>query len=127
MKVLHLDTNLLIALLDSTHPHAKIAETCVKSDWSLGCSSLAWMKIHSKPIPKNCTQYLHEILTAGIHSFGLSEAERSGEWFHKTGHSKKLRFDCAIAASAFQAGASLATANTANFQSFRSLGLQLFF
>lgn len=123
--MIHLDTNLLIALLDESHPHAAIAEHLISRKEPLGCSSLAWMELHSKQIPRSSSLLLIEILSGGIAPFTMQEAELSGELFQKTGNLRRLRFDCAIAASALKQNCKLATANTKDFQYFVPWGLQL--
>lgn len=123
--MIHLDTNLLIALLDSSHPHASFAEQLLTKNQPLGCSSLAWMELYSKPVSSQQMELLSEILSGGIFSFDSHQAQISGEWFQKSGCTRKLRFDCGIAAAAFHAQASLATANPDDFQPFIPFGLKI--
>jgi len=123
--MIHLDTNLLIALLDSSHLHAALVESLLSTGEPLGCSSLAWMEIHSKPISLSSSDLLREVLRGGITPFTSQEAEIAGQWFQNTGGKRQLRFDCCIAAAAMTQGAKLATANKKDFELFLTWGLEL--
>jgi predicted nucleic acid-binding protein len=54
-----------------------------------------------------------------------AHAARAADLFTRTGRSRRLKFDCLIAAAAMVAGADFATRNVADFRLFVPHGLVL--
>ena len=123
--MIHLDANLLIALVKPSDGHHPAAARVVSLAAPLGSSSIAWMELFSKPVHPGDKAALQAILSAGIHPFDETCADLAGELYHRTGSKRRTRLDTMIAASAILAGAELATVNPADFAPFVPHGLKL--
>ncbi len=124
--MIHLDANLLIALIKRTDIHHATAARVIARSGPFGSSSVAWMEFHSKPVHSRDEAALQSILTAGILPFDEKTAALAGQLFHFTGSQRRTRLDSMIAATAILAGAELATVNPEDFQPFVPHGLKLF-
>ncbi len=103
--MIHLDANLLIAIVRPTDFHYARGRRVISGPGPFGCSAVAWMEFHSKPVhPRDIT------VTQSILS---------------TGSKRRTRLDTMIAASAILAGAELATTNRDDFSVFIPHGLRL--
>lgn len=123
--MIHLDTNLLIAVVNPSDLHHETATSLIRRSGTAGCSSVAWMEFRSKPSHPNDIAILRAILSAGILAFNESTADLAGDLYHLTGSVRRTRLDAMIAATAILAGAELATVNPADFAPFVSHGLNL--
>ena len=124
--MIHLDANLLIALVKpSDVHHANAARLVSPASATLGCSSIAWMEFQSKPVHPADQAALQAILAAGVHPFDKACADPAGELYHLTGSNLRTRLNTIIAASAIPAGADFATINPADFAPFVPHGLKL--
>jgi len=123
--VIHLDANLLIALLKDSDTHRGTAKRVLEEIAPIGCSSVAWMELHSRPVHRRDTAALKTILHGGIFPFDEAAASLAGELFSLTGSNRRTRLDTMIAATAILAGAELATVNADDFAAFVPHGLVL--
>jgi len=124
--VIHLDANFLI---DGVV--ARTSESDDIIDWLsegevIACSSIVWLEFLNGPVVADHGRVARErFLIGGILPFDEKQAALAARFFNLTGRRRSLKFDCLIAAAAVASGARLATRNTADFQPFISLGLQL--
>ncbi len=123
--MIHLDANLLIAIIKISDPHHPTAGRIIAGPGPFGCSSIAWMELHSKPVHPRDTAALKTLLNAGISPLDEASASLAGEIYHRTGSNRRTRLDAIIAAIAIHAGAELATVNVGDFEPFRPHGLKL--
>lgn len=123
--MIHLDANLLVALVKQHDAHHPTAARVIAELGPFGCSAVAWMEFHSKPVHSDDKAALEAILSGGIVPFDETTAALAGEIFHLTGSKRRTRLDSMIAATAIRAGATLATTNPADFEPFLPHGLQL--
>ena len=124
--MIHLDANLLIALIKKQDVHHATAVRLFSTAGApLGCSSIAWMEFQSKPVHPADTAALLGILSAGVSPFDEGCAGLAGKLYHLTSSHRRHRLDTMIAASAILTGADLATVNAADFAPFVPHGLNL--
>jgi len=123
--MIHLDANLLIAMVKPFDLHHAAARAIVAKNHSFSTSSVAWMEFHSRPVDPTHTRALHRILSGGILPFDEPIAALAGELFFRTGAKRRTRLDTMIAATAIHARAKLATVNPDDFEPFLPLGLKL--
>ncbi|MCX6878609.1 MAG: PIN domain-containing protein [Verrucomicrobia bacterium] len=106
--MIHLDANLLIALVKQNDAHHPLAARAITGSGPFGCSSVAWMEFRSKPVHPHDQAALEAILAGGIVPFDEATAALAGAIFHLTGAHRRTRLDTMIAATAIHAGAALA-------------------
>ena len=123
--MIHLDTNLLIAAIDGSHPHHSQARFALCTGRPPSAAAVAWTELLSKPVPQIRLNALSAMLGARILPFARAEAELAAQLFQITGVKRAQRMDTMIAATAILAGAELATVNTADFVHFVPCGLKL--
>lgn len=123
--MIHLDANLLIALIKKFDVHHSTACRVIAGNGPFGCSSVAWMELHSKPVHPRDTAALKNLLNAGISPLDEACAALSGEIYHLTGSKRRTRLDTIIAATAILTGSELATVNAGDFAPFVPHGLKL--
>lgn len=123
--MIHLDANLLIALVKRNDAFQPMAALVIARSGPFGSSSIAWMEFLSKPVHSDDKTALEAILTGGIIPFDAETAALAGKIFHLTGSKRRTRLDTMIAATAILAGAELATTNSEDFQPFVPHGLKL--
>jgi predicted nucleic acid-binding protein len=123
--MIHLDANLLIALIKTQDVHHAAAARLVAQPGPFGTSSVAWMEFRSKPVHATEKAALQTILNAGIIPFDSASADIAGELYRQTGSNKRTRLDTMIAAGAILVGAKLATVNLDDFAPFVPHGLKL--
>lgn len=123
--MIHLDANLVIALVNPADWHHDSASALTQRSGPFGCSSVAWTEFHSKPSHPNDAAILRAILAGGIVPFDEATAELAGHLYHLTGSKRRTRLDTMIAATAILAGAELATVNPDDFAPFVSHGLKV--
>jgi predicted nucleic acid-binding protein len=123
--VIHLDTNVLIAGVQ-----AGTAENTALRGWlaageKMAVSSLVWMEFVTGPLDQSSATAARFLIEGRIVPVGGIEAELAAELYNLIGRRRALRIDCLIAATAVNAGARLATRNTADFRLFVGRGLVL--
>ncbi len=123
--MIHLDASLLIALIKKSDVHHPAAARVIGGPGPFGCSSVAWMELHSKPVHPRDTAALKSLLNAGISPLDEACATLAAEMYHRTGSKRRTRLDTIIAATAILTGAELATVNAGDFGPFVPHGLKL--
>jgi predicted nucleic acid-binding protein len=123
--MIHLDASLLVALIKKSDVHHATAGRAIAGPGPFGCSSIAWMELHSKPVHPRDTAALKALLNAGISPLDEASAALAGEIYHRTGSNRRTRLDTIIAATAILTGAELATVNAGDFEPFVPHGLKL--
>ena len=123
--MIHLDANLLIAIVRPTDFHYTQGHRVISGLGPFGCSAVAWMEFHSKPVHPRDIAVTQSILSAGITPFDEATAALAAELYYRTGSKRRTRLDTMIAASAILAGAELATTNRDDFATFIPHGLKL--
>lgn len=124
--MIHLDTNLLIAMVKINDAHHATASRLATGSDTLFASSIAWMEFSSRPVQPAIAMALQGMLRGGIIPFDENSASLAGELFHLTGSKRRTRIDTMIAATAILTGAQLATANPQDFTPFLPHGLKLY-
>lgn len=124
--MIHLDTNLLIALTDAADPHREAALGLMQGGISAAVSSLAWWEFECGPVTSEGLLLVRRLLPGGIIPFEESHAREAARLFNAAGRARRLKFDSLIAATAILSGAELATANPEDFRPFVLHGLKLF-
>lgn len=122
--MIHLDTNVLIALpLLAKQRHA-LARRISKGE-PVATSSLAWFEYVCGPVA-DAEQYLVRAAIGGqILDVDEAIADRAAALFNHAGRKRSLRTDSLIAATAILAGAELASFNAQDFAPFTAHGLTL--
>lgn len=123
--MIHLDSNLLIALADAADPHRLAALRLMESLPQAAVSSLAWWEFECGPVTVEGLAIVRIMLPGGIIALGPAEAAEAARLFNAVGRARRHKFDSLIAATAILAGASLATVNRSDFLSFVPHGLKL--
>jgi predicted nucleic acid-binding protein len=123
--MVHLDTNLLVALIRIDDSHHRTALRVVTGVGPFATSAVAWTEFRSKPDEPTDVAAAKGILSGGIIPFDEAAASLAGKLFHLTGSKRRTRLDTMIAATAILSGAELATTNPADFEPFVPHGLNL--
>lgn len=123
--MIHLDSNLLIALADAADPHRQSALKLMQSLPLAAVSSLAWWEFECGPVSAEGIAIVRLMLPGGILPFTEIQSREAARLFNAAGRARRLKFDSLIAATAILTGAELATVNSSEFQPFVPHGLKL--
>jgi predicted nucleic acid-binding protein len=123
--MIQFDTNVLIALSDTTDAHYQKALQVLSLQARFSASAIAWTEYRSRPLTTSLQQAVRAILRAGIEPFTEEMAALSGNFIHLLKPKRIHRLDTMIAASAIMSGASLATFSQEDFQIFVPHGLKI--
>ncbi len=123
--MIHLDSNLLIALSDAGDPHREAALKLMLSFPQAAVSSVAWWEFECGPVSSEGIRILHRTLAGGVIPFEEAHAKEAARLFNAVGRSRRFKFDSLIAATAILSNAELATVNEADFLPFVPYGLKL--
>lgn len=123
--MIHLDSNLLIALADAADPHRETALRLMRRVPQAAVSSMAWWEFECGPVSPEGLAIVRLTLAGGIVPFGEAHAKEAARLYNAVGRSRRFKFDSLIAATAILAKAELATVNGADFESFVPHGLKL--
>lgn len=122
--MIHLDSNVLVALADLTHDNHPFIQR-IKSREPAVASALAWFEFCCGPLTEQHLQLARAVLAGRVTEINGSIAERAAMLFNVCGRKRSLRTDCLIAATAVLADAELATFNASDFEPFTPYGLKL--
>jgi predicted nucleic acid-binding protein len=123
-EIIHLDTNILIFGLEPHHAlRARISRW--RRGSALAVSSMAWAEFLCGPVTAASVRNWDRVLDGAIVSIDRNIAERASVLFNATGRRTRSLPDCIIAATAILHGARLATLNRADFERFKTHGLEL--
>lgn len=123
--MIHLDSNMLIALADVSDPHRARVMRLMQTLPHAAASSLAWWEFECGPVSAEGLALVRLMLPGGIIPFELSHAAEAARLFNEAGRARRYKFDSLIAATAILTGAELATVNPGDFAVFTNHGLKL--
>ena len=122
--MIHLDTSFLIRALVRDSVESRRLRTWIARREPFGISAIAWAEFLCGPVTSSVVEDAADLLGEPSPLVGL-DATLSAYLFNQTGRRRRTLPDCMIAATAINAGASLATANRADLERFAPLGLAL--
>lgn len=120
----HLDTGFLIRALAVQSAESALLDAWLKARRPLAVSAAAWAEFLCGPVSAAVVQVASDIVGGPI-PFGEREAVVAAECFNAGGRRRGIMVDCMIAATAIMSGATLATANVADFRRFVPHGLRI--
>lgn len=123
-EVIHLDTSFLIRALQGSEPEEKRLAGWLRAEISVAMSTIAWAEFLCGPVDRAQLALAQQVVPTRV-ALGDHEASLAAELFNRSGRRRGLMIDCMIAATAIEAGASLATANVEDFLRFAPSGLIL--
>jgi predicted nucleic acid-binding protein len=122
--VIHLDTSFLIRSLLRETEESRHFEQWLRRDDAVRISALVWAEFLCGPIQTSDAQDAAELLGEPLALTGL-DATLGAHFFNLSARRRGSLADCLIAASAVNAGASLATSDLDHFSRFRPYGLTM--
>jgi predicted nucleic acid-binding protein len=90
----------------------------------LGISAIAWAEFLCGPVEESAIALAGRLVGEPV-AFGSAEAALAAHLFNETGRRRGSLADCMIAATAIEAGASLATGNPRDFDRLGRAGLEI--
>lgn len=121
---LHLDASFLIRALDPRSAEASTLRGWLEQGRALAISALAWGEFLCGPLGPE-EEVLAKRVVRSYVPIGVGEATEAARLFNQTGRRRGSFQDCLIAATAIGANAPLATADRADFERYRPMGLAL--
>ena len=122
--MIHLDTSFLIRALNPGSAEDRKLRGWIEGGQPLAMSAVAWAELLCGPLAPSEMESVAEFV--GQHrDFTPEQAVMAARLFNESGRRRGSLVDCMIAASALADGASLATANEADFRRFKTSGLEL--
>jgi predicted nucleic acid-binding protein len=125
MRLLHLDTNALIALADPAGSVVREVRQQAEKGILPATSAVAWHEFVRGPLQSDELLRVERVVGARVQSVSRATAELAARLFNATGRRRGATADCFIAAAAIEQDACLLTANLDDFKGFVSLGLKL--
>jgi len=122
--VIHLDTNLLIALPEWLRRDSAIVNR-IRDGEPAGACSIVWYEFTVGPLVANEADLARAFLQGGITNVGEREAELASTLYNSAGRQRRFKTDALVAACAMSADAELVTNNVADFTPFVEHGLRL--
>ena len=123
--MIHLDTNILIALAVAETSIVRAIGKWLDDDEKFAVSSIAWFEFHCGQLERDAIELIEQVVAGRIVVFNADHAQRAAELFNSVGRQRTSRWDCMIAAAAIESRARLATRNAADFARFKAYGLEL--
>ncbi|MEW6168347.1 MAG: PIN domain-containing protein [Pseudomonadota bacterium] len=122
--MIHLDTNLLVALPVLAREKHPLTQRISKGE-PAAVSSLVWFEYMCGPLTEAEQPLVRAVIGGRIVGLDDMIAERAAVLFNAVGRKRSLRTDSLIAATAILEGAELATFNADDFTPFVAHGLGL--
>lgn len=122
--MIHLDTSFLIRALASKSPEDRKLRVWLKGSEPLGMSCISWAEFLCGPVGVEDVELAGRVVQDPIAFLG-ADAVLTARLFNLTGRRRGSLTDCMIAATAIRTGASLATADPADFRRFEPAGLTI--
>ncbi len=122
--MIHLDTSFLIRALDPGSAEDRKLRGWIEEGETLGMSTVAWAELLCGPLAPSEMELVAEIV-GQRRDFTPQHAVIAARLFNESGRRRGSWIDCMIAAAALADGASIATANVADFRRFETSGLEL--
>ena len=123
--MIHLDTNVLVALADPTSTESRTLSESVLRGEQLGISSVAWTAYLCGPVLLQERQTAQAML-GKPEPLTDDDAALAAYLFNQLGRRRGSLLDCMIAAIAIRSNAHLFTRNMADFAPMEALGLSLY-
>lgn len=122
--MIHLDTSFLIRALDPGSPEDRKLRDWIEESEALRMITVAWTELLCGPLSPPEMEWAAEIV-GQRRNFTPEHAVISARLFNDSGRRRGSLIDCMIGATALADGASIATANAADFRRFATAGLEL--
>ena len=122
--MIHLDTSFLILALARGSREDQRLRAWLRAGEQLGIGAIGWAEFLCGPVGYAPLELAGRIVGEPA-AFTAADAALAARLFNDTGRRRGSLADCMIAATAIQAGASLATANPRDFARFTGTGLVL--
>jgi predicted nucleic acid-binding protein len=119
-----LDTNFLIGSLVPNSAFNRKMRQWLTTGEPVRISTIAWAEFLCGPLSPTDAVAARALLP-NPEPLLPGDAERAAELFNSTGRRRGTLADCMIAATSLRLGASLATANVADFRDFEPMGLRV--
>jgi predicted nucleic acid-binding protein len=123
-EVIQLDTSFLILALIARSDQDAALRRMLRKGEQIAISAIAWTEFQCGPVSPAAIDVARHLLGDPI-PFSADDAGIAAALFNETGRRRGTLMDCMIAAPAINAGASIATANHADFRRFEQFGLAL--
>jgi len=124
-RLIHLDTNALIALADPAGGVVRLVRERVQSGMLPATSAVAWHEFVRGPLMPDELLRVERVVGARVQPVSRSISELAARLFNATGRRRASTADCFIAANAIEQDAELLTADSDGFKLFAPLGLKL--
>ena len=124
-RLLHLDTNALIALADPAGGVVKFVRDRVQSGMLPAASAVAWHEFVRGPLMPDELLRVERVVGARVQPVSRSTSELAARLFNATGRRRASTADCFIAAGAIEQDAELLTADGDDFKPFTHFGHKL--
>lgn len=122
--MIHLDTNILIALPAWLRQDNAIVSRIVEGEHAAACA-VVWYEFAVGPLAEGEADMARAFLQGGIASVSEADAELAAKLYNKTGRHRRCKTDALIAACAMGADSELVTCNVGDFEPFVAHGLRL--
>ncbi len=122
--MIYLDTSFLIRALSRGSAEERMLRDWVGAGEALGMSTVAWAEFLCGPLDGHEMEWVAAII-GRRGDFTVVHAETAAHLFNRSGRRRGSLMDCMIAAAALADGASIATANAADFRRFEESGLKM--
>ncbi len=124
-RLLHLDTNALIALADPAGIVVRVVRRQVEGGILPAASAVAWHEFVRGPLLPDELLRVERVVGARVQAISRSTVELAARLFNATGRRRTSTADCFIAATAIEQNVPLLTADEEDFRAFVPLGLKL--
>lgn len=121
--LIHLDTSFLIRGLVRNSPEDLELRAWIRDGTPLGISAVSWAEFLCGPGSASDVELAAVIVGEPV-SFVAADSTLAARLFELGGRRRGSLADCMIAATAIRVGASLATADGADFHRFETAGLR---
>ena len=122
--MIHLDTSFLVLALARGSAEDRKLRRWLSGRESIGMSAIGWAEFLCGPLTPAATELAGRLVGEPV-AFTGADAVIAARLFNATGRRRGSLTDCMIAATAIEAGASLATANPRDFSRFAAAGLTI--
>ncbi len=120
--MIHLDTSFLVLALSRGTPADHKLRGWLAGNEAIGISAVGWAEFLCGPLTPAAAELARRLVGDPV-AFTGADAAVAARLFNASGRRRGSLGDCMIAATAIEAGASLATANPRDFTRFAGAGL----
>ena len=122
--MIHLDTNVLIALPRWSQAGHPLIDR-IRVGEQVGASTITWFEYCNGPLSEGHMDFCRSLIDGDLDAFDERASLIASRLFNATSRRRGLKSDACIAATAIRAGAEFATLNGPDFEPFVPLGLRL--